>query len=627
VQDSTITDNITSSGGAGAAGTGGQGSPPFALGGDGRGGAGGAGGQGAGIASAGPAMVIDTTISGNTAGAGGAGGAGGGGSGGVPSCPCDGGSGGKGFGGPGGPGGFGGGVAVLGNAIPLDGSLIRSNATGPGGSGGAGEGGGGRNGDQGGNGGAGGAGNGGLGGEGGGGGGVAERGGNLVSGSDTIVGNTTAGGGEGGIGAGGPAGNGGFASDGGSGSGGTGGEGGVGGGVFGGGGAGTLTQATIANNQATSAGGAGGTAFGGFGGTGSTHNGADGAHTPGATSGNGTAGGVYLVTVRDSLLVGNLPVACTFASGSLDIEFPGTSCPGAQYTDPGLGLLADHGGPTLTYALSPGSPAVDHVPSAGSGCVPTDQRGVPRPQGAACDAGAYELAPPAAATGAVTPGITTAALTGTVNPHFRAASTHFEYGATSTYGSATVDQPAGAGNADAPVSATLTGLAPGTTYHVRLVASNADGAAQGADVSFTTSTVKLPPPPLAPVLSKLTLKPATFRVAPVKHPRRNGAQISYQDTRVATTTFSVEQRRAGVRKGKRCVAPPSHAHGKKPKRCTRYVLLKGSFSHADSAGANKLRFSGVLGGTRLARGSYRLRARPRAGNLTGQLVRKAFEVR
>lgn len=53
--------------------------------------------------------------------------------------------------------------------------------------------------------------------------------------------------------------------------------------------------------------------------------------------------------------------------------------------------LANNGGPTQTHALVAGSPAVDAV---GSGCPPpiTDQRGVSRPQGAACDIGSFELA-------------------------------------------------------------------------------------------------------------------------------------------------------------------------------------------------------------------------------------------
>jgi len=56
---------------------------------------------------------------------------------------------------------------------------------------------------------------------------------------------------------------------------------------------------------------------------------------------------------------------------------------------PKLGPLADNGGSTLTHALLPGSPAVDA--GTNTGCPATDQRGVSRPQGAACDIGAYEF--------------------------------------------------------------------------------------------------------------------------------------------------------------------------------------------------------------------------------------------
>jgi hypothetical protein len=56
--------------------------------------------------------------------------------------------------------------------------------------------------------------------------------------------------------------------------------------------------------------------------------------------------------------------------------------------DPWIGPLADNGGPTFTRALLPGSPAIE----AGTaiGVPPTDQRGVPRPQGPSVDIGAFE---------------------------------------------------------------------------------------------------------------------------------------------------------------------------------------------------------------------------------------------
>ena len=53
-----------------------------------------------------------------------------------------------------------------------------------------------------------------------------------------------------------------------------------------------------------------------------------------------------------------------------------------------LGPLADNGGPTLTHVPAAASPAVDAVTGA---CAATDQRGIVRPQGPACDSGAVEL--------------------------------------------------------------------------------------------------------------------------------------------------------------------------------------------------------------------------------------------
>jgi hypothetical protein len=60
-------------------------------------------------------------------------------------------------------------------------------------------------------------------------------------------------------------------------------------------------------------------------------------------------------------------------------------------------LLADNGGPTWTHALVPGSPAVDAIPVADC-TLPIDQRGVIRPQGSACDIGAFELEPEVVST-------------------------------------------------------------------------------------------------------------------------------------------------------------------------------------------------------------------------------------
>jgi CSLREA domain-containing protein len=68
------------------------------------------------------------------------------------------------------------------------------------------------------------------------------------------------------------------------------------------------------------------------------------------------------------------------------------TCSPAVSGDPLLGPLTNNGGSTQTFALLPGSPAID----AAGDCTPylnpdEDQRGVARPQGASCDIGAYEV--------------------------------------------------------------------------------------------------------------------------------------------------------------------------------------------------------------------------------------------
>jgi hypothetical protein len=60
-----------------------------------------------------------------------------------------------------------------------------------------------------------------------------------------------------------------------------------------------------------------------------------------------------------------------------------------NFTDPLLQALANNGGPTLTMALSPNSPAVDSGTSVGAPL--TDQRGFLRPAGLGFDMGAFEL--------------------------------------------------------------------------------------------------------------------------------------------------------------------------------------------------------------------------------------------
>lgn len=98
-------------------------------------------------------------------------------------------------------------------------------------------------------------------------------------------------------------------------------------------------------------------------------------------------------------------------------------------------------------------------------------------------------AAPSASTGPVSAvGPTSATANGTVNPNGLATSWYFEYGTSTSYGRKTTTRSAGSGAADVQVSAILSGLAPGTTHHYRLVATSADGTSRGADGIFTTSS-------------------------------------------------------------------------------------------------------------------------------------------
>ncbi len=88
---------------------------------------------------------------------------------------------------------------------------------------------------------------------------------------------------------------------------------------------------------------------------------------------------------------------------------------------------------------------------------------------------------------------TGATLNATLNPNNSDTSFHFEYGTDTTYGAGTPATDAGAGFGDQPVTADLTGLVAGTTYHYRLVADNGTGGVQhGADGVFFTAPGTLP---------------------------------------------------------------------------------------------------------------------------------------
>jgi hypothetical protein len=425
LRNAVVSDNVAGNGAGGIAA-----SFPATF----MGGPGGSGGDGGAIYSTGTLTLVDVTISRNQAGSGGAGGAGAGGS-----------------GGSGGSGGNGGGVYATGpGALTVSASTISDNSAGPGGAGGSGA--------PAGSAGGGGAGGGiftasttnmtgttifgnttaagtpgqgnALAGAPGDGGGLFNDMGTLTVSNSTFSGNRTGTGGSS------PTGIAQMGGDGGgllnyggtvllagttftgntTGDGGGGmfpGSGGLGGGIANDQGTVTLLNTTVAGN-ATGNGGLSPAMTQGAAGSGAGIAVLDGATTlvhatvTGNRTGTGSVqlgGGLYVTgagepeaSFKNSIVAGNIPQNCSLALAGKtvdegnNISFPDTTCPGAG-ADPRLGPLQDNGGPTRTMALLAGSAAIDRVP-AGAGCPATDQRGFGRPQGSACDSGAFEFVPP-----------------------------------------------------------------------------------------------------------------------------------------------------------------------------------------------------------------------------------------
>jgi hypothetical protein len=82
-----------------------------------------------------------------------------------------------------------------------------------------------------------------------------------------------------------------------------------------------------------------------------------------------------------------------------------------------------------------------------------------------------------------------ATLVGTVDPEGLSTTYFFEYGPQASFAGAlkTTSSPAGQGTEPRPARATVSGLAPNTTYHLRLVASNGSGTTTGTTSTFKTT--------------------------------------------------------------------------------------------------------------------------------------------
>ena len=172
------------------------------------------------------------------------------------------------------------------------------------------------------------------------------------------------------------------------------------GGLFNSGGTITLTNSTISGNTANVSGG------GIFNSTGGWLIVTNSTITDNTATSAGMGGGIHrfdgTVTLTNTIIAGNAnpnSPDCSGSPTSLGHNLIGdnSGCSFSPSTsdlvnvDALLGPLQDNGGPTLTHALLPGSPAID---AGDDSMAPaTDQRGISRPQGAASDIGAYEFEP------------------------------------------------------------------------------------------------------------------------------------------------------------------------------------------------------------------------------------------
>ena len=163
----------------------------------------------------------------------------------------------------------------------------------------------------------------------------------------------------------------------------------------------TLTNSTVSGNTASDDDGGGiyNSLFGTLTLTNSTVSG---------NTASSDGGGIYnlfgTLTLKNTILAYNSPNNCFLTMASLghnissdaSCAFTGTGDMN-NIINPLLGPFASNGGPTQTHLLLSGSPAINAVPFANctdaSGATPlaTDQRGITRPQGTACDIGAVEM--------------------------------------------------------------------------------------------------------------------------------------------------------------------------------------------------------------------------------------------
>jgi hypothetical protein len=411
----------------------------------------------------------------------------------------------------------------------------------------------------------------------------------------------------------------------------------------------TLTNDTINENGSPTSGGSGGGLYAAGGATATLLNDTLAANSAGS---HGEGGNIYnagVVSAKDTLAVyadGNCFGAPVLSEGhnddfvSAEILAPCFTGSSDVRVDPQLGPLQANGGPTMTRALPAGSPVVD----AGAACATLDQRGFVRPQGSACDIGAYELLQ-------FFPLTVTVAGSGSVSSSPPGIACPSDCSETYAGGSVTLTATPANGFAFAGWSGACSGTGPcgvtmsaarAVTATFTALAPQTGGGAGGAGVSTPLGTAGALASVLGggasvvPAITSLHLTPPRFvaaqggpsATASATKQRKDGAIVGYKLNEPALVGFTVQQVRSGRRAGSgskaRCI--PQSSLNRRAKRCKRLLRLPKSFMRDSPAGASSFRFTGRIGGRTLKPGAYVLLATPTANGHAGAVARARFRV-
>jgi hypothetical protein len=165
-----------------------------------------------------------------------------------------------------------------------------------------------------------------------------------------------------------------------------------------------------------------------------------------------------------------------------------------------------------------------------------------------------------------------------------------------------------------PGAAVETGTPGVHTFTISATDSDALNASQSVSYTVVAAPVTPVATPLAPILSGLSESAKTWRegsllaqISGGKGKKRKppvGTTFSFTLNEPASVTFKFTEPAGGRRVGKQCVAQTNK--NKHKRRCTRTVIA-GTLTFSGHAGANKLRFEGLISKHRkLKPGSYTL---------------------